>query len=299
VPTPLDAALAIACRDNNLDLADARLIHHYSNAVYLLPAVPAIARIATGANPVRLRANQTVTSWLGQQGFAATTPLPGTELVEVDDATTVTFWTYYPQPEPGAAAPLTSGHLGTLIKALQQTGEPPNELADWKALESLERALGSAAAAAALTPAEHDWLRRQIADTRAELADLTWPLGRGLIHGDAWAGNLLWDTTIQPNQAILCDWDSVSHGPREVDLIPTWHAAARYGRDETWIQAFVAEYGYDLRDWDGYDTLLRMRDLAQIPGPLRRSANPPHAAALRQRLAAIQSGDRAATWVAL
>jgi hypothetical protein len=43
--------------------------------------------------------------------------------------------------------------------------------------------------------------------------------------------------------------DSVSNGPREVDLIPTWHAAARYGRDETWIQAFVAEYGYDLRDW--------------------------------------------------
>lgn len=299
MPIPLDNALSLACRHNALDQADARLIHHYSNAVYLLPAVPAIARIATGADPARLRVNQAVTSWLGEQGFAATTPLPGTELVEVDDTTTVTFWTYYPQPEQGTGEPLTSGHLGLLIQQLHETGQPPIELADWKALESLERALGSTAASEALTPAEHDWLRGQISDTRAELAELSWPLGRGLIHGDAWAGNLLWNSTVQPNRPILCDWDSVSNGPREVDLIPTWHAAARYGRDEDWIQAFVDQYGYDLRDWNGYDALLRMRDLGQLPGPIRRSASPPHAAALKQRLTAIRSGDRAGTWVAL
>lgn len=299
MPISLDDALAIACQHNGLDPAAARMIHHYSNAVYLLPAVPAIARIATGANPARLRVNQTVTDWLGEQGVAATTPLPGTELVEVDDTTTVTFWTYYPQPDRGTTPQLTSGHLGTLIKQLHQTGAPPTELADWKALESLERALGSAAAATALTPAEQDWLRGQVIDTRAELAELTWPLGHGLIHGDAWAGNLLWDITTRPNRPVLCDWDSVSNGPREVDLIPTWHAASRYGRDELWIQAFVDQYGYDLRNWNGYDALLRMRDLAQLPGPIRRSASPPHAAALRQRLTAIQRGDRAATWVAL
>lgn len=99
---------------------------------------------------------------------------------------------------------------------------------------------------------------------------------------------------------ILGDWDRVSWGPREVDLIPTWHAAVRYGRDEAWIQDFVQQYGYDLRDWDGYQTLLTMRDLAQIPGPLRRSGDSaPHAAAVRQRLDAIRASDRTATWIAL
>jgi aminoglycoside phosphotransferase (APT) family kinase protein len=101
---------------------------------------------------------------------------------------------------------------------------------------------------------------------RRELAELDWPLGEGLIHGDAWAGNLLWDTATTPPRAVVCDWDRVSWGPREIDLIPTWHAAVRYGRDEAWIQDFIKHYGYDLRDWAGYPTLLAMRDLAQLPG---------------------------------
>jgi len=299
VPTPLDDALELACRHNDLSSAGARLIHHYSNAVYLLPAVPAIARIAVGADPARLRANQTVTGWLAREGFPATAPLDGAELVEVDEATTASFWTYYPQPEQAEVAPFTSGHLGMLIRSLHDTGQPGTHLTEWRALESLDRALNSPAAHAALTTQDRDWLSRRIIDVRAELADLAWPLGRGLIHGDAWAGNLLWDVSQTPNLPVLCDWDSVSHGPREVDLIPTWHAAVRYGRDESWIQMFVDQYGYDLRDWSGYDALLIMRDLAQLPGPIRRSASPPHAAALRQRLTAIRSGDRTSSWVAL
>lgn len=298
VPTPLDDALIIACRHNNLAADGAQLIHHYSNAVYLLPAVPAIARISRGADPAALRATQTITDWLGRQGFGATTPLDGAELVEID-AAAVTFWTYYPQPDPSDTEPLTSQHLGELLSALHRTGQAPAALAEWRPLESLSRAINSPDAREALSAQELSWLRQRIADIRAELAELTWPLGHGLIHGDAWAGNLLWDTTLGAQRPILGDWDSVCHGPREVDLIPTWHATIRYGRDEAWIRDFVAQYGYDLRDWAGYDLLLTMRDLAQLPGPLRRSANPPHAAALRQRLEAIRANDRASTWVAL
>jgi len=104
----------------------------------------------------------------------------------------------------------------------------------------------------------------------------------------------------QPQRARRDSPTSGSAGdPREVDLIPTRHAAVRYGRDEAWIQDFAKHYDYDLRDWAGYQTLLTMRDLAQIPGPLRRAANPPHAAALRQRLDAIRAGDRTATWIAV
>ncbi|MFB6724827.1 phosphotransferase family protein [Kribbella sp. NPDC056345] len=197
------------------------------------------------------------------------------------------------------AEPFTSAHLGALIKALHTAGEPSAELVDWIPLETLGRALKSDAAASALSPEELDWVTRRVDDVRSEIAELSWPLGDGLIHGDAWAGNLLWDTVDEPSRPILGDWDSVSRGPREVDLIPTWHAATRYGRDETWIQAFVDQYGHDLRDWSGYDVLLQMRDLAQLPGPIRRSSNPPHTAALRQRLSAIRAGDRTSPWVAL
>ncbi len=299
MPTPLADALTTACTHNGLDAAGAELIHHYSNAVYLLPAVPAIARIATGDDAARLRITQTVTAWLGDEGFGATIPLPGTELVEIDHTTCVTFWTHYPQPDAQHAKPLNSRHLGSLIKALHSTGKPPTELADWTPLESLDRALKSPAASKALSPENLDWLTHYVADVRDELAELTWPLGHGLIHGDAWAGNLLWDTTTDPAKPILCDWDSVSRGPREVDLIPTWHAATRYGRDEAWIQAFIDRYGYDLRDWDGYNTLIAMRDLAQLPGPIRQHPKPAYADALRQRLTAIRTSDLTNNWGAL
>lgn len=299
--TALDEALRIACEQRQLDVAGAELIHHYSNAVYLLPSEPAIARIATGSeSPERLRATQTITSWLSRDyGFAATTPLPDVALVEVDAVTTVTFWTYYPQPYRGSGASLSSTHLGQLLQALHHTGRPPISLPIWTPLESLERTLASPAGSGAISAEEREWLLDRIHHVRAQISELDWPLGQGLIHGDAWAGNLLWDNSTTPPRAVLCDWDRVSWGPREVDLIPTWHAAVRYSQDETWIQDFINRYGYDLRDWAGYLTLLEMRDLAQLPGPLRRASNPPHAAALRQRLGAIRAGDRTTTWVAL
>jgi aminoglycoside phosphotransferase (APT) family kinase protein len=117
-----------------------------------------------------------------------------------------------------------------------------------------------------------------------------------LIHGDAWNGNLL----RSPRGVALGDWDRVSHGPREVDLIPTWHATHRYGRTPDWTRQFIATYGYDLRDNPAYHDLIAMRDLAQLPGLLRRAPHsPPHAAALHQRLTDLRERNTTHQWIAL
>ncbi|WP_328410825.1 phosphotransferase family protein [Nocardia sp. NBC_00403] len=122
-------------------------------------------------------------------------------------------------------------------------------------------------------------------------------MGIGLIHGDAWAGNLLWDNRNDSAQPILADWDLVSIGQREIDLIPTWHAAVRYGRDQTWVRNFIEEYGYDLSEWSGYRVLLDMRDLVQVSGPLRRAVvSAEHADRLRQRVDDIRAGNRNTSW---
>jgi hypothetical protein len=299
VRTDLDQILHTACSQRSIDATGAELIHHYSNAVYFLPAAAAIARINTGGESAsRLETTQAITSWLVEdQNFAATAPLPDAGLVQTDSSTVVTFWIYYRQPSP--APELTSAHLGDLLRALHETATPPVELAAWRPLESLQHALADPAAQNALSPDDRIWLDGRIQELESELADLDWPLGCGLIHGDAWAGNLLWATSSDPRRPMLCDWDRVSYGPREVDLIPTWHAAFRYGRDEAWIRAFVKRYGYDLRDGVGYEALLAMRDLAQLPGPIRRVSNPAYAAVLRQRLEAIRAGHRPGTWVTL
>ena len=150
-----------------------------------------------------------------------------------------------------------------------------------------------------LPDADRTWLLAEITDTRARLAALDWPLGTGFIHGDAWAGNLLWDTDAGARRCLLGDWDGLSRGPREIDLIPTWHAATRYGRGPAWAEAFTAAYGYDLAGWDGYPLLSRMRDLVQLTGPLRRTRpGTVFEDVLRQRLAGIRARDTS-TWTAL
>jgi hypothetical protein len=64
----------------------------------------------------------------------------------------------------------------------------------------------------------------------------------GMIHGDAWRGNLLRDG----NRVVLQGWDTVSTGPREIALVPT-PQATRFGLPEAQRDAFVAAYGQDIR----------------------------------------------------
>jgi len=171
----------------------------------------------------------------------------------------------------------------------------PVAAASWTALTDLDEALSDPAAAAVLGPETGDWLAEQISDVRGRLAQTEWELPAGIVHGDAGAGNLL---SGPGGAALLCDWDWVGAGPVEADLIPTWHAARRYGRNAAWVEAFVRAYGYDLAASAGFDTLMQMRDLIQLGAPLRRAAagDAVFSDALRERLAGIRNGDAASRW---
>lgn len=316
----LHDALTAATRLAGLSPNGARIIHHYSNVVYALPDENAVARMTPESrSPQILELTQQVTGWLvREQGYGATEPLSGTVpvLVHAGGAgvgvgLTVSFWRYYPQPENAPAA--DSADLGRLLRELHVMPTlPPVDLPRWRPLTSLRNALTAETDYDGLTASERSWLLEQVEAVADQVEAFDWPLGVGMIHGDAWAGNLLWDTLTTPAPSLtpgpptflprpmLGDWDGVSLGPREVDLIPTWHAAIRYGRDRSWTERFVEAYGYDLASSPGFNLLTRMRDLVQISGPLRRaSRSPAHRAALRQRFEAIREGDLTMTWVGL
>jgi hypothetical protein len=291
-------AMHRASAATGLDAAGAQLIHHYSNAIYLLPAHQAVARVTYGHDAAeRITSSQAVTRWLVQeQHFPATQPLEGTTPVTVSNAV-VSFWNYYPQP--AGSPPLTSEHLAVLLRLLHHAPAPPIAPRAWIPLESLHATVAHPALSAVLAD-ERAWITGRITEVRATIADLDWPLGTGLIHGDAWAGNLLSCPSASPAGAVLGDWDWVSAGPREIDLIPTWHAAARYGKPASWVSAFTARYGYDLASWEGYPVLMAMRDLVQLTGPIRRARDSDrHRQALRQRLGSLRSADITSAWTAL
>lgn len=298
----LRSVLDEACAAQGLVSGDARLVHHYSNAVFVLPTESAVARLTTGPRTAdAVTTSQTAVAWLtGEMRFGASAPLPGVAPVVMDGHLIVSFWRYYPQPGPGSVRPFKAGDLGRLLAGLHALPDPPMSLPRWQPLGSLRSALLPEQTYEGLDAAEKSWLLAHMRDVSDAVMERDWPLGTGLIHGDAWAGNLLWDTTTSPDQVILGDWDSVSIGPREIDLIPTWHAAVRYAKPSAWVDEFIDAYGYDLAGSDRIDLLMQMRDLVQLTGPLRRAARSPvHHRALRQRFEAIRDGERSMTWAAL
>jgi hypothetical protein len=90
-----------------------------------------------------------VARWLvDHHHFPATRPLPGAEPVIREPDTAVSFWTYYPQPEP--VEPLTSTHLAALLRTLHQVQAAP-PLPAWVPLASLSGTIADPALSTSLT----------------------------------------------------------------------------------------------------------------------------------------------------
>lgn len=106
-------------------------------------------------------------------------------------------------------------------------------------LVSVQRGIESSRA---LSEAGRTWLRDRWAQPIRAYDQLNIPLPAGMIHGDAWRGNLLRHGT----RVLLADWDAVSTGPRETGLTPTLQAP-RFGLPEDQRDAFITACGRDIR----------------------------------------------------
>ena len=275
-------ALAYAARHCGLDDAGARLIRMFGTAVYHLPAAGAVARIAMVTSPQsaeRLATSVRVTRWLATAGFPAVKPLACDQPV-LSHGCAVTLWHHLPQrgPEPSTA------DLGRLLRRLHSLGPPPFALPDFRPLGSVRRAIH---ASQAIGDDERTWLSDHCQHLLRAYDQLAFELPAGMIHGDAWWGNLLRDG----KRVVLADWDAVSTGPREVDLVPTLQAA-RFGLPSADRDAFIAAYGHDVRNWPGYPVLRGIRELATLTALLRDApADPAAKDELQVRIRSLRTGD--------
>jgi hypothetical protein len=282
LPAVALGALESAAGQRGLDTRDARLIRLFATAVYHLPAVDAVARIAPATSPSkvsRLATSVEVTRWLASISFRTVEPLPVDQPVTTLGCA-VTFWHYLPQdgPDPDSA------DLGHLLRRLHDLSPSPIALPAYRPLVSLRQAVESSRA---ISEDDRIWLHNRCAELLADYDRLVFVLPPGLIHGDAYRGNLLRDGP----RAVLADWDAVSTGPREIDLIPTLQAP-RFGLPEAQRDAFVAAYGQDIRSWPGYPILHAIRELSTTTALLRDG----HLDAIAQRelrirLRSLRSGD--------
>jgi aminoglycoside phosphotransferase len=235
-----------------LDPRGARLIRLFATAVYHLPAAGAVARITPVASA------DTVTRL----------------------ATAVTLWRYMPQKGPRPVP----ADLGLLLRRLHQLDPPPFTLPAYRPLLSVREAIESSQA---INEGERAWLRNRCAQLVDAYDGLSSLLPAGMVHGDAWQGNLLRDG----HRVVLADWDEVSTGPREIDLVPTLQAT-RFGLPEPQRDAFIATYGHDIRTWDCYPVLHEIRELSTTSALLREgNANEVAQQQLQVRLRSLHTGN--------
>jgi Ser/Thr protein kinase RdoA (MazF antagonist) len=126
-----------------------------------------------------------------------------------------------------------------------------------------------------------------------ELTAARWALPASTVHGDAHTGNLL---RTEAGRPVLCDLDSVSQGPAEVDLGPAAHAVSRFGRDPGDYARLAATYGFDVRESPAWPALRRLRDLQLAVYLLPQLPDGPPAAELAHRLRTVLTADATARW---
>ncbi|MQA88137.1 MAG: phosphotransferase [Streptosporangiales bacterium] len=270
----------MVCARAGLDPRGAELLRVTANAVFRLRAEPVVVRIAAPQSQLpRVCRMVRVARWLAEVDFPSVRlhgDLP--QPVEFGEYL-ATFWTYLPQ----SGAPPLAESLAPPLRELHRLA-PPFVLPRWDPIADARRFL---AAANGLVEEDRAFLERWCDELAAELAAVTYDLPAGLIHGDAWPGNLLSSS----GGVVLCDLDQVSTGPREWDLVPVIVNALRFGHSPAAARRFLERYGFDVTAWPGFPVLRRVRELTVLTGVVPvLSSSPSIAREFARRIDGLRRG---------
>jgi len=288
--SPQDA-LADACARAGLDASGASVLYDRSNTVYKIAGEPVVVRLryapGSAAWRDRLATSVQVTGWLHEQGFPAVRPLDLPQPVEAHGYL-VTFWHYISANGPPWE---DVESLGRLLRRLHGLGDPPAELPPARPMSSLRE---DAERCTWLSREQRSWVLGRAEELSRQYAQTTWMLGCGMIHGDAYADNVIHTS----DGAVLADWDSVSYGPREQDIVPA-SIRHRFGRPLGEWRQFCAAYGVDPDDLPGLGVLRQMRELRTLVPYIRSTGKPTVQAEVSRRIADLMSGTQPEPWQAL
>lgn len=269
------------------DTDQARLLRLTNNAVYALPVEGVVIRI-TRSQGLQARVDKVVAlaRWLAEVDGPANRLAPGVKQPVRSGDLLATVWEYLPNHEP---AP-TVTDLGRVLRAFHGLGEPPFRLPVWDPLGDARSRLADAES---LPDADREFLLDWCERLAPRVADLNDRADRGLVHGDAHAGNLLRDRNAD---VVLCDFDPTCRGPWQVDLVAVAVGEARFGRAGAHKQ-LAAAYGYDVTTDPDWPLLREARELKMVAAAVPLLASTPGIATeFDTRLHTIRRGDHSARW---
>ncbi|SEF30262.1 Phosphotransferase enzyme family protein [Amycolatopsis pretoriensis] len=282
----LRGVLAATCARLGLDPAGARLLRFTNNAVYALVTAPFVIRIV-GSTQLRHRVGTVVrvAKHFERHDVSAIRLLDTVEQPMAVDGHLVTVW----HQVPSIGRPATSADLARLLRQVHAL-PAPDGLAGWAPFAAVRARVSDAEE---LGATDRAFLLDRCAELEAALAELEFPLPRGLVHGDAYPGNVI----PGPDGPVLCDFDSSCVGPPEWDLTPLAVGRERFGDPPVHYRTFAAAYGFDVTSWSGFGVLRAIRELKLTTSvlPILRS-RPQVRPELFRRLDDLRSGRMDARW---
>ncbi|MFD4394331.1 phosphotransferase family protein [Kitasatospora sp. NPDC058478] len=278
--------LNAACGQAGLDPADAVMLRGHTNAVYLLPAAGAVAKVARVGTPLNgVRRTVQLVQWLTARGFP-TVELLSVEQPVIADGHAVTFWHYLPQP----GHPVPAVHLAGPLRALHELPPPPFDVRPVDTVGAIRRSI---AETTALPLDDLSFLKRRLAELDDARRQVRYVLAPGLLQGDPQHRNALH----HQGAAVLCDWDTACFGQPELDLVTVEIHCRRFGYGRSHYQEFADRYGFDVTAWQGYPVLSGLRELRMITTNAKRaSLGSPTLAEVRRRIHGLRSGQNRLAW---
>ena len=199
-----------------------------------------------------------------------------------------TVWERLAEPDRGNV----HGSLGQLVRIFHQsTAELRVPLEPWRQLAASDRRLAQRREHYAAEDVR--MLTHWSARIARELDQVQPALPAGVVHGQAEVGNVL----LRAGQPVLIDFEQVSIGPREWDLVHTAVVVTRFGRPEQCYRDFADAYGFDVRTWDGYQTHRRLWELCATTWLMQHDHGDRKVAQeIEVRLQTWRDDDSAARW---
>lgn len=290
---PRDEALASGLREVCAALgfnpAGARLLRNVNNAVFRLASDSVVVRLVTLPSYVpRAELAVAAATVFAEHGVPTIRLLPGIAQPVRVGAHVATVWQAVPPvgPRPGGA------ELARLLRAVHAVPAPCRGLPDWDPLTDFDNRVWDTT----MTRADRAFLLHRSAELAAAVEELRFPLPTAVLHGDAHLGNVI----PGPDGPVLCDFDSCSVGPPEWDLTPVAVADVRFHRPAAHQRDFVEAYGFDVRNWEGFEVLHGIRDLKLIAGVFPRAGlSPAVDAEFDRRLTSLRAGRLSERWCAV
>jgi hypothetical protein len=261
-----DSALAEACASVGIASEHAKPVRLGENAIFRLPD-GIIARVSRPGRQHAARREVAVSRWLNVSGVAAVAALADIDQpVEIGERS-VTFWEELPVHRQGSPV-----QVADLLKRLHALPIPSAPLLD--GLDPFVCLPERIDSAVTVPDDDRAWLRARVADLQDRWAGLVPGLSTSVVHGDAWAGNVV---ATDNGRVVLLDLERCSVGPPEWDLASTAVKYITYGLiDRAEYQPFCDAYGFDVTALNGFAVIRDIRELRMTCYVAQHAATDPN-----------------------